>query len=186
MEVVLGNDQRNSNTPARHQDVPRRSDHPIPMAFNNDIDNGNVHSSSSTDRESKKHSFREMTPANDRGYSNAPAHHRGFVERSEYMAGSPRNLRAEPCFGKRSYCSFGDDHHAHGSVDPASSAASYAMPTLRNDYLWRPQSHQPATGRSFQPDRPATTNRVHSFTGLASMGPRDTVRSKRAYSAEFL
>ena len=186
MEVVLGNDQRTSNTPARHQDLSRRSDHPIPMAFNNNIDNGNLHSSSSTDRGSKKRSFREIAPANDRGHSNAPVHHRGFVERSEYMAGSPRNLRAEPSFGKRSHCSFGNDHHAHDSVDSASSAASYAIPTLRNDYLWRPQSHQPATGQSFQYDRPATTNRVHSFTSLASLRPRDNIHSKHAYSAEFL
>ena len=115
MEVVLGNDQRNSNTLARHQDVSRRSDYPIPMAFNNDINSGNLHSSSFTRRGSKKRSFREMAPENDRGYSNAPAHHRAFVERSDYMIGSPRDLRAEPGFGKRSHCSFGDDRHTHDS-----------------------------------------------------------------------
>ena len=186
MEVVLGNDQRNSNPPARHQDVSRKSGHPIPVAFNNNIDNGNLHSSSFTGRGSKKRSFREMAPATDRGYSNAPAHHRGLVERSDYMFGSPRDLRGEHGFGKRSHSSFSNDRGTHGSVDSASSTTSYAMSTLRNDYLWRPQSHKPAIGQSVQPDCPATANRDHSFTSLAPLGPRDTVRSKHAHSAEFL
>ena len=73
--------------------------HPIPMAFNHNINSGNLHASSSTSV-SRKRKFFDVVLENGKGGPTTPAHHRGAVGRSDHIVSSSRSLRAEPNFGK--------------------------------------------------------------------------------------
>ena len=160
--------------------------HPIPMAFNHNINSGNLHASSSTSVP-KKRKFFDVVLENGQGGPTTPTHHRGVVGRSGHIVGSSRSLRAEPNFGKYFIaCLTIIIIYTYESADSVSSPTSYAMPTLRHDYPQHPRSRLPTTSRFAQPERPPTTNRVRSFMNPVTLGPGDPIYSKYACSTKFL
>ena len=153
--------------------------YPIPMAFNNNANDSNLHPCSSTNSAPKRPSFLDVV-LNKKEGSNPQADRGGFVARSDGTVGSPRSLRARTDFGNHGRGHFDNPCQIHEYGYSASPGTSYATPTMWRDHPRHPQSYQPTTtSHSTQRYYPATLGRAPS---TVARGIRDPICGKDACS----